>query len=147
MQISCAVTAQLISAFVFATRIVKFLFHLYQKFQASSFILGLYSLVCVRPVRKPKLLVFSHEGSTVNLTVYVSLHHSFIIPVRVYSYKHRLQVGDGGISVCKQSQHFRDFCMIMAPRFFKPVKYIIVLWLGFECPFHPNHSSLLKDKT
>ena len=35
-QISFAVTAKLISAFVFATRIVQFLFYLNQKFQASS---------------------------------------------------------------------------------------------------------------
>ena len=35
-QISCAVTAQLTSAFVFATRIVKFLYLLNTKFQASS---------------------------------------------------------------------------------------------------------------
>ena len=43
---------QLISAFVFATRIVQFLFYLNQKFQASSSLLCLYSLVCVEPVRK-----------------------------------------------------------------------------------------------
>ena len=36
-QISCAVTAKLISAFVFATRIVQPLFCLNPKFQASSF--------------------------------------------------------------------------------------------------------------
>ena len=35
-QISCAVTAQLISAFVFAEGIVQFLFFLNPKFQASS---------------------------------------------------------------------------------------------------------------
>ena len=35
----------------------------YPKFQASSFILWLYSLVCVGPV--PKLLVFSHTGSII----------------------------------------------------------------------------------
>ena len=34
-QISCAVTAQLISAFVFATRIVQLLFYLYRKLQDS----------------------------------------------------------------------------------------------------------------
>ena len=38
-QISFAVTAKLISAFVFATRIVQFLFYLTSKFQASSFLL------------------------------------------------------------------------------------------------------------
>ena len=45
MQISFAVTAKLISTFVFATWIVQFLFYLNQKFQASSHLLGLYSLV------------------------------------------------------------------------------------------------------
>ena len=40
-QISFAVTAKLISAFVFATRIVQFLFYLNPKFQASSFFLCL----------------------------------------------------------------------------------------------------------
>ena len=36
-QISCAVTAQLISAFVFATRIVQFLFFLNQKLKLHMF--------------------------------------------------------------------------------------------------------------
>ena len=48
-QVSCAVTAQLISAFVFATWIIKFLFFLNPKFQASFHRLWLHSLVCVRP--------------------------------------------------------------------------------------------------
>ena len=52
-----------VSAFVFATRIVQFLFYLYPKFQASSFVLELYNPVCVEPGRKPKFLVFSCEGS------------------------------------------------------------------------------------
>ena len=38
-QISFAVTVKLISAFVFATRLVQFLFYLYPKFQASSLLL------------------------------------------------------------------------------------------------------------
>ena len=59
-QISCAVTAQLISTFVFATRIAQPLFFLNPKFQASSSFLCLYSLVCVGPVRKPHCW-FSHE--------------------------------------------------------------------------------------
>ena len=46
--ISFAVTAKLISAFVFTTWIVQFLFYLNPKFQASSHLLQLYSLVCVR---------------------------------------------------------------------------------------------------
>ena len=62
-QISFAVTAKLISAFVFASRIVQFLFYLNQKFQASSSFLCLYRPVCVGPGRNPKLLVFSRTGS------------------------------------------------------------------------------------
>ena len=48
-QISCAVLAQLISAFVFATWIVQSLFYLNPKCQASSHLLWLYSRVCVGP--------------------------------------------------------------------------------------------------
>ena len=61
-QISFAVTAKLISAFVFATRIVQSLYFLSTKFHASSHLL-LYSLVCVGPGRKPRSPVFSERGS------------------------------------------------------------------------------------
>ena len=47
------VTAKLISAFVFATCIVQFLFFLKPKFPVSSHLLCLYSTVCVEPVQKP----------------------------------------------------------------------------------------------
>ena len=59
-QISFAVTAKLISAFVFATQIVQSLNFLYNKFQASSHLVWLYSLVCVGPGRDPKDR-FSHK--------------------------------------------------------------------------------------
>ena len=52
-QISFAVTTKLISAFVFATWIVQFLFYLNPKFQASSSFLCLYRPVCVGPFLKP----------------------------------------------------------------------------------------------
>ena len=52
-EISFAVTAKLISAFVFAIRIVQSLFYLNLKFQASSHLVWLYSPVCVGPGRKP----------------------------------------------------------------------------------------------
>ena len=53
-QISFAVTAKLISAFVFAIRIVQSLYYLNPIFQASSHLLWLlYSPVCVGPGRKP----------------------------------------------------------------------------------------------
>ena len=62
-QISFAVTAKLISAFVFATWIVQSLFYLNPKFQASSHLLWLYSPLCVGPGRKPRRPVFSERGS------------------------------------------------------------------------------------
>ena len=54
-------SAKLISAFVYATRIVQFLLYLTPKFQASSHLLYLYSPVCVGPVWKPHCW-FSHEA-------------------------------------------------------------------------------------
>ena len=61
-QISFAVTAKLISAFVFATRIEQTLYFLNMKFHASSCLLWLYRPVCVGPVRKPHCW-FSHEAA------------------------------------------------------------------------------------
>ena len=54
--------ADLISAFVFAIRIVQFLFYLNPKFQASSSFPRLYRPVCVGPGRKPHCW-FSHEAA------------------------------------------------------------------------------------
>ena len=54
---------KVISAFVFATRIVQFLFYLNPKFQDSSNLLSLHSPVCVGPGRKPRRPVFSRRGS------------------------------------------------------------------------------------
>ena len=61
-QISFAVTTKLISAFVFATRIVQYLYYLNPKFQASSHHQWLYSLVCVRPGQNPHCW-FSHVAA------------------------------------------------------------------------------------
>ena len=63
-QISFTVTAKLISAFVFATWIVKYLFFLNPKFQASCHLLCLYSLVCVGPGRNPNCW-FSHSQAQI----------------------------------------------------------------------------------
>ena len=59
----------MISAFVFTTWMMQFLFCLYPKFQASSLLLWLYRLVYIRPSRKHKLLVFTCEGSNWILTL------------------------------------------------------------------------------
>ena len=48
---------------VFAIMIVQSLFFLNPKFQASSHLLWLCSLVCVAPGWKPRRPVFSHRGS------------------------------------------------------------------------------------
>ena len=53
----------LISAFVFATRIVQSLYFLNPKFQASSHLVWLYSLVCVGHGQKHRRPVFSQRGS------------------------------------------------------------------------------------
>ena len=63
---SASRSAKLISAFVFATRIVQFLFYLNTKFQASSSFLCLCRPVCVGPVRNPHCW-FSHEAAHISL--------------------------------------------------------------------------------
>ena len=62
LQISCAVTAQLISAFVFATKTVPSLFLLNPKFQAPIYLLWLSSPVWVGPGRKTQRQV-SHDAA------------------------------------------------------------------------------------
>ena len=74
-QISCAVTAQLISAFVFATGIVQFLFYLLPKFQASSVLLLLYRPVYVRPGRKFSLQFILRK---ITFLSYEPCHFSFL---------------------------------------------------------------------
>ena len=71
-QISCAVTAQLISAFVFATQIVQYLLSLNPNFQASSVFLRLYKLVYVVPSRKPEDRFSQVAAHTVNRGSYTS---------------------------------------------------------------------------
>ena len=63
---------ELISAFVFATRIVQALYYLNTKVQGSSHLLLLYRPVCVRPGRKPRKPVFSHEAHIIQFAVIVS---------------------------------------------------------------------------
>ena len=76
----CLVTAQLISAFVFAIRIVHFLIFLIPKFQAYSHLLYVDRLVFVRPDPKPQRPVFSCCGSykcaNSEITVYSCLSGS-----------------------------------------------------------------------
>ena len=64
---------QLISAFVFAIRIVQSLYYLHPKIQASSHLLWLYRPVCVGPGRKPRRPVVSHNEAHLNLSCRYSL--------------------------------------------------------------------------
>ena len=64
-QISFAVTAKLISAVVFVTWIVQFLYFTNPKFPASSHLLCLCSSVCVGHVRKPHCW-FSHDVAQIH---------------------------------------------------------------------------------
>ena len=67
-QNSCVVTAQLISAFVFATRIVQSLLMLQPKFHASSLFLRLYRPVNVGPGRTPRRPAFLSRDPNIFLT-------------------------------------------------------------------------------
>ena len=70
----CSYIAQLISAFVFATGIVQFLFSINPKFQASNILLGLYRPIRVGAGRKPRRLVFWRRGS--NDAALKASHHT-----------------------------------------------------------------------
>ena len=84
MQISFAVTAKLISAFVFA-QIVQFLFFLNLKFQASNLLLILYSPVCVRPGWNPNCL-FSHAQAHFAVHVTAKLINIFVFTTRIVQF-------------------------------------------------------------
>ena len=82
MHISFAVTAKLISAFVFVKQIIQFLYMYFQNpnFSAPIYLLCLYSSVCVRPVRKPDCW-FASDGAHLSslscwkaLTLNLSFH-------------------------------------------------------------------------
>ena len=72
-QISFAVTAKLISAFVFPTPRVLSLYFLNMKFQASSHLVWSYSLVCVRPGGKPEDQFCHNEAPLILHTPAVSV--------------------------------------------------------------------------
>ena len=64
--------AQLISAFVFNTKIVQSLYFLHPKFQASNQFQWLYSPVCVEPCWRPEDR-FSHDAVQIIKVVPFSL--------------------------------------------------------------------------
>ena len=113
-QISFAVTARLISTFVFATRIVQSLYFLNPKFQASSTLLELYSPVCVGPGRKPQRPVFSERGST--------------------NAEQKLLETEFLIANCSQLQQKKLFLMIFTVKFlnFRTPEFFAVIYLKFK---------------
>ena len=82
-------TAKLISAFVFATRIVHFLFFLNPKFQASSHILSQYRPVCVGPVHKPYCW-FSHEAAHIYMGVRMEVEQNMLTSLDRINFVHGL---------------------------------------------------------
>ena len=98
-QIGCAVvTEQLISAVVFALRIVPFLCYLCPKY-ASSVFLRQYRPVYIRHDRKPKLLIFSRDGScnTCNMRSYTIMALNAT----------KCKFGHSGVTVSTKSAHRR----------------------------------------
>ena len=83
-QISCKVTAQLISAFVFPTRIVQYVFLLNPKFHASSLFLRLYRPVFVGPCQEPEDR-FSHIAH-ITLTLHVCLCLTEYIFITIFQF-------------------------------------------------------------
>ena len=133
-QISRAVTAQLISAFVFAIRIIQSIYFLNTKFQASSHILWLHSPVCVGPGRKPRRPVFSERGSYVCKRNKNSTHRSG----RGYLYKRNLPTGNQGSFHCR-SQSVLSFQTVSG-------SFLMVEVYLRSCPsFSSIATILLKD--
>ena len=75
--ISCTLTAQLISAFVFTIRIVRSLYYINPKFQASSHLLWLYRPVGAGYSRKPEDR-FSHNEVHVSTIKYILFTYVFL---------------------------------------------------------------------
>ena len=74
-------SGKLISAFVFATRLVQSFFYLNPKFKASSHLLWFFSPYCVGPGRKPRRQVFSRQGSYSGILL---LHTIYYIQEQTY---------------------------------------------------------------
>ena len=79
VHISFPPTAKLICAFVFAKRIVQFLYFLNPEFPASSHLPCLYSLVCVGPVLKSHCW-FSHDVAQMYMFV-LTTNQMRVVPV------------------------------------------------------------------
>ena len=84
-----AVTAKLISVFVFAIWIVQYLYFLNPKFLASSHLLWLYSPVCVGPDWKLEDRFSHNEAHIIMLcintfVVVSSIHFVFALPTVQY---------------------------------------------------------------
>ena len=72
---NCAVTAEQISAFVFAIPIIQFLLYLYPKCQDISFLLWAFRPVCVGPGQKSQRPVFTSGGSNNNSPYHVKIEN------------------------------------------------------------------------
>ena len=102
-QISFVVTAKLISALVFTTWIVQSVYLLNPKFQASSHLQWLYSLVCVRPGQIPHCWfshVAAHRISVSGVEENISRPYHYLLVGRTRLYCSSLQLN--GMSNAKE---------------------------------------------
>ena len=109
-QISFAVTAKLISAFVFATWIVQSLYFLNTKFQASSHLQWLHSLVCVRPGQNPHCWFSRVTAHLISTLVFCYLDSFFLAKIS----KHKLSNVMRKSAFCqlenKEADQLRSIC-------------------------------------
>ena len=108
-QISFVVTTKLISAFVFATWIVQYLYFLNPKFQAFGHLQWLFSPVCVRPCQKPRTLVFSCR---------ISLYFSVVVDEIQVQTDHGLECGFKNIYTV--AEHYNIYKDLYGDAYFYP---------------------------
>ena len=109
--------AMLISAFVFATRIVQSLYYLYPKLQASSHLLWLYRPVCVRPGRKPRRRVSQNEA---HIVCPIFLMNVFFVQKK-FRFIHMYPISSEYVHIL-----FSTFCLFLGTT----VVTAIVFWLS-----------------
>ena len=112
---------QLISAFVFAIRIVQSLYYLNPKFQAPSHLLCVCSPVCVRPGRKPRIPIFSQRGSN-NKSPNIAARHK--IPTKKTKPKSPPQNG----------QKYKLLFIRGATYFFVTIIFCLLFLCATQCP-------------
>ena len=120
----------------FATQIVQSLFFLNTKFQASSHLLWVNSLVCIGPGRKPRRPVFSQRGSNRSrwmprLICACTVHHCKVVGLDIMRLKY---LCIGGWILCRLVVSVRLIIVVSGTH---PVcKYLLYNGGRFQCCHH-----------